>query len=919
VLRGRADEQATLNGLLLAARAGRSAATVVTGEAGIGKTALLDDTVTAAEGFRVLRIAGTEAERELPFAALHQLCEPVFGQLDRLPVPQRTALSITFGLRTGATPEPFLVALAVLTLLSEVAEERPLLCVIDDAQWLDEASTRALAFVGRRLLAESIVMLFGVREAGSAPARHLCDLPELRLSGLRDNDARALLASVLRWPLDADIRETVLAEARGNPLALLELPVNRSPVSVAGGFRLPEVRHVPERIEASFLRRIEDLPGDARLLLLLAAADPLGDATMLWRAAARLGLGRQACRPLEAAGLLRVGPRVLFRHTLVRSAAYRSAASANRLRVHRALAEVTSKTADPDRHAWHRAHATAERNEVIAGELAASAGRAQRRGGIAAAAAFLEQAAELTADRGLRADRQLAAAHAKYQAGSPEAAAVLLAAAGAGPADPLRAARISLLRGQMAFASATRSTEAPRLLLETARQFDGLDVVRARQTYLEAFAGAVFAGRFSAGAGLAEVAAAARQAPPPGPRAGAADLLLDGLALLYTDGWDTAVPLIRRALVGFRRGEVADDNAVHLLYVVSHAAHATWDDDAWQHLTERNLRLARDRGKLAGLTFILYQRLALHLHRGDISEAATLVDEVDAVGVVTGDREPPVAALAVAAWRGDDAEVSRLLPVVTGALTRRGQGAVLMAMHMFTAVLHNGRGRYSDARAAAEEATTYRLETGFANWALVELVEAAARCGDRTGAERALARLTARTAPSGSPWGLGVEARSRALLAEGAAAEALYREAIDQLSRCRGAFALARAHLLYGEWLRAEGRAAEALGPLETAHKMFESFGAEAFTSRAGRELALAGAPVRSRGAGACAALTAQERQIARRARDGQSNTEIGAELFLSGRTVEWHLRKVFAKLGISSRRELTGVLSEEALTTTAG
>lgn len=916
VLQGRANELAVLTELIDRVYNGRSGVLVLVGPAGIGKTALLDETVAVTKNVRVLRIAGTEAEMELPFAALQQLCAPVMNRLDGLPPPQRDALRVAFGLRAGEAPDSLLVGLAVLSLLSESAADQPVVCVIDDAQWLDEASARALAFAGRRLVAESVVMLFAVRETTGEQPRHLRTLPELRITGLRDDDARELLASMVRWPVDADVREAVLAEAGGNPLALMELPLLGSPTTLGGGFRLPEL---PGGVEESFRRRIDGLPAGARLLLLVAAADPVGDAGLFWRAAVRLGLGREAADPLDTGGLLRVGVRVLFRHPLVRSSAYHSASPADRRKVHAALAEATSPTADPDRRAWHRAQAAAGVDEAVAAELVASAGRAELRGGLAAAAAFLERASELTPDAARRADRQFAAARAKYRAGSHEAAVALLSCAEAGPRDALRDAQMRLLRGEMAFASSTRSTEAPGLLLDTARRFERLDVVRARQTYLGAFAGAVFVGRFVKGTGLAEVAAAARRAPNPSAGPAPADLLLDGLALLYSEGFRAGAVPVRRALDSFRRPEAADQESMPAVYVLSHAAHAVWDDHAWQELTHRHVRHAREKGALAGLTFILYQRLALRLHRGELSDAAALVDEVDAIAAATGDSEPPVGALAVAAWQGREAEVSRLLEQVTPVVTMRSQGAVLTAVHMFKAVLYNGLGRYREARAAGQEATSCLAETGFANWALVELVEAAALSGDRETAERTFNRLVERTAPSGTDWALGVEARSRALLSDGADADLLYREAINRLGRSRGAFGLARARLLYGEWLRRTGRVPEARAALQTASDMFESFGTEAFAARAGRELAATGSPVSARPVAAPAELTAQERQIARRARDGQSNAEIGADLFLSGRTVEWHLRKVFNKLGIANRRELGRALADREPHVAAG
>ncbi|WP_433385866.1 AAA family ATPase [Actinoplanes sp. CA-142083] len=907
MLLGRAQQQAALANLLDAARQGRSGATVLRGEAGVGKTALLDDLVAAASDIRVVRVAGVESERELPFAALHQLCGPLLDRLDRLPEPQQEALGTTFGLRAGAAPNPLFVGLAVLTLVSEVAADRPLLCVVDDAQWLDRASAQTLGFVARRLVTESVLMVFAVREQPGPAAPVLGDLPALPVEGLGERDARALLASVAPWPLDSDVRDAILAEARGNPLALLELPARVSPVDLAGGFALPEALPLPVRIEESFRRRIGDLTAPARLLLLLAAADPVGDPAILWQAAERLGVSRDAGDELEEAGLLHLGLRAAFRHPLVRSAAYRTAEPEERRRAHAALAEATDPVADPDRRAWHRAQATSGPDEAVATELEASADRARARGGLAAAAAFLERAADLTEDPGRRAERELAAARETYRAGSPEVATRLLARASAGPDDEVRDARIDLLRGQMAFASAD-SVRAPGLLVDAARRFERLDPGRARDIYLEAFAAANFVGRFAEDAGLPEVAAAVRAAPPAAREPRLPDLLLDGLATLFTDGFPAGAPPVRRALAQFDVDDLAVEESIHWPHTVCAAANSVFDDAAWHAITSAYLRLARGNGELTGLSYILHMRIGLHLHQGEVAQAAVLADEIDAVIAATGRPSHGFAPLVVAGWRGDEQEVLRLRQATADGATDRREGTVFTIVQVVLAVLYNGLGRYAEAYAAASQAASYELETGFANWALVELVEAAARAGDLDGASRGLARLAERTTACGTDWALGVEARSRALLVEGGAAEPLYREAIDRLSKCRGAFPLARAHLVYGEWLRRENRRVDARSQLRTAYEMFVSFGTDAFADRARRELAACGEIVRSE-APAAVDLTPQERQIARRARDGQSNPEIAAELFLSARTVEWHLRKVFGKLGITSRRDLRTAL----------
>ena len=508
MLRGRDSECEVLTRLLEGARGGRGAALVVQGEAGVGKTALLDYAVESASDLRVVRAVGVESEMELAFAALHQLCGPMLDRLGRLPGPQRAALGTAFGLESGPAPDLFFVGLAVLSLLSEAAGERPLVCVVDDAQWLDRVSAQALGFAARRLLAESVLVVFAAREPGA----DLRGLPELVVEGLQDPDARELLDSVVRWPLDERVAERIVAETRGNPLALLELPRGLSPAELDGGFGLPDVLPLPGRIEQSFLRRVESLPEQSRLLLVVAAAEPLGDPALVWRAAGKLGILAQAVAPAAAAGLVEIGTRVRFRHPLVRSAAYRSASLEERRAVHRALAEATDPQIDPDRRAWHRAQATPGPDEDVAAELERSAGRAQARGGLAAAAAFLERSANLTADPTRRAERTLAAAQFNVQAGAFDAALGLLVAAECGTLDEFGYARVDLLRGRVASASSAGS-EAPAQLLKAARRLEPLDITLARETYLDAWGAALFAGRLASAGNLLEVSRAARDVP----------------------------------------------------------------------------------------------------------------------------------------------------------------------------------------------------------------------------------------------------------------------------------------------------------------------------------------------------------------------------------------------------------------------
>ena len=894
---GRTSEREVLDHILANVRGGQSAVLVIRGEAGIGKTALLRYAARQAAGFRVAQIAGVEAEMELPFAGMHQLCAPMFASIDALPEPQRDALSVALGLSAGDPPDRFLLALAVLSLLSAVAEERPLLCFVDDAQWLDGASGQILGFVARRLLAESVAIVFAVREP-SKP--ELQGLPELPLGGLEDEDARALLARAIPGRLDDGVRDRIVAETRGNPLALLELPRGMSAADLAGGFELTAAGDLPGHIEDHYLRRMGALPDATRRLLLLAAADPVGDVTLLWRAAETLGIGTGALAPVKDGELLEIGARVRFRHPLVRSAAYRAAPEDDRRRAHEALAAVSDPEADADRRAWHRALAAPGLDEDVAAELEHSAGRAQTRGGVAAAAAFLERAAGLTADPARRAQRALAAAQAKHQAGAPEAALALLASAQAGPLDRLQRAQGEVLRARITFTS-NRGSDAPPLLLDAARQLEPLDATLARETYLEALMAAQFAGRLAGGAAL-EVAGAARAAPAsPSPRA--PDLLLDGLAVLITEGHPAAVPLLKRALDAF--GE-DDAGGFRWLWLAEEAAIELWDHDTWQRLAARELRLVREAGALTVLPLALSANIVAQIFAGELAAAASLIDEVRIVTEATGTRLAPYGSLILAAWRGREADLSELIDATIKEVVRRGEGIGVSTAQWANAVLQNGLGHYESALASAQQVIEppKRLDATV-NWVLPELIEAAARSGRPELAHDALRQLSEMTRAAGGDWALGLEARSRAQLSGQDAAEPLYQEAIERLGRTRVRGDHARAHLLYGEWLRREARRLEAREQLRSAHRMFTEMGMEAFAERGRRELVATGETVRKRRADTRDELTPQEEQIARLARGGLTNPEIGGQLFLSARTVEWHLRKVFAKLGISSRMGL--------------
>jgi len=905
ILQGRARERALLDGFVDAIRRGESRSLVLRGEAGIGKTALLEYLLELAADLTIARAVGVESEMELAFASLHQLCGPLLDRRDRVPAPQRAALEIVFGLREGPPPDPFMVGLAVLSLLGEVAEDRPLLLVVDDAQWMDRSSARTLAFAARRLLAEPVGLAFAARE----PGRELRGLPELEVGGLRSADARALLRSAVRFPLDDRVGDRIVAETRGNPLALLELPRGLTATQLAGGFGLLEAQPVSGRVEQTFARRLEALPDDTRRLLLLAAAEPLGDPLLLQRGAAAAGVrASAAAAAAEADELLSIGGRVMFRHPLVRSAVYRSAPAQDRRAAHLALAQATDREIDPDRRAWHLSAAACEPDEAVAEELERSAGRAQGRGGLAAAAAFLERSMSLSVDPVRRIDRALAAAEASLRAGDFETAFGLLPTATAGPLDELQRARIDLLRAEASFAE-SRGSEAPPLLLRAAKTLEPLDPRLSRETYLDAWSAALFAGRLAGEGSLYDVSREARRALPAPAPARPSDLLLDGFALLLTDGRATATPLLQRAATGFAGEDAAVEEVLRWGWLATIAAVVVWDYASCVAVATRGVELARESGALTVLAVaanMLTQAVALG---GEFGLAAQLISEADAVTEATGTQVLGYGALYLRALQGREADVARLTDATMREAAEGGQGAAIQYTRLARAVVLNGLGRYDEAVEPARDASEDMPELVVAGWALSELVEAAARSGDTEAARVALERIAERNRVTDTDWGRGVEARSRALLCDGDAAEACHREAIERLGRTRLRPELARAHLLYGEWLRRENRRVDARAELRLAHDQLASIGMDGFAERARRELLATGEKVRKRTLETRDDLTPQERQIAELAREGLSNPEIGARLFLSPRTVEWHLRKVFAKLGIGSRRELAGAL----------
>ena len=905
---GRRAECGMLDRLLELVCAGESRALVLSGEPGVGKSALLEHLVSGAANCQTVQIAGVESEMELAFAGLHQLCAPLIAGLEDLPERQGDALRIVFGISSGPAPDRFLVGLATLGLLAQGAEQRPLICIVDDEQWLDRASAQVLGFVARRLAAESVGMVFGAR----VPTSDLAGLSQLPVEGLGAVDARALLDAEVAVPLDDWVRDQLVAETGGNPLALLEWPRALTTQQWAGGFGLPIAVRLPGGVAEGFRRRLQALPEPTRRLLLIAAADPLGDAGLVWRAAARLGIDAEAVGPAVEDGLVEFGTRVLFRHPLVRSVVYTSASVRDRRQVHGALAQVTDAQQDPDRCAWHGAQAAAGPDEDVAGALERSAGRAQARGGLAAAAAFLQRATELTLHPDKRVERALAAASAQVQAGGFDPARDLLSIAKAQAPNDFQQVRIELIEAELAFAT-TWGGDAPQLLLKAAQRLKPIDTDLSRSTYLRALSAAFYGDGVTGGDVGLQLAQATASAPRPAGTASAADLLLDGFAAHYNQGYAAAAPILRTALDQFGAGMVSENELHGLSLAGMLAAQHLWDHDRWQLIADRYVELARNLGALSELPLALSARVLCLVWAGELSAAAALSQELQAVVEATGSSFPPYAALAVAAMRGRPGEVSDLIDAARSDLSQRR--FVTMIAQWASAVANNAAGNYQEAMAAAMRSASHRCSSSSPaplTVRAVEFVEAAVRCGSADLAANAVAKLAEVTSASGTGWARGVEARCRALVNEGPVAEALYKESIERLGRTRLRPDLARAHLLYGEWLRRERRQADARAELRRAHDMFETMGMDGFAQRARRELEATGATRRKRTIVPDSAnLTAQESQIARLARDGHSNPEIGSRLFISTRTVEYHLQKVFTKLDIQSRRQLDHVLSD--------
>jgi DNA-binding CsgD family transcriptional regulator len=907
----RAAETSAVEGVLAAVRDGLSGVLVLRGEAGIGKTMLLDWAAGQAGGMRVARVAGVQAEMGMGFAGLHRLLIPFLGGLDGLPGPQRQALGSAFGLADGPPPDRFLVGLAALTLLTDAAAERPVLCLVDDAQWLDQVSVEVLGFIARRLYADRAGMLFTVRE-GEEGAAALAGLPERMLGGLPEEVAGELLAASATAPVDGQVSAQIVAGTAGNPLALVELAGELTAAELAGVVPLSWPLRFGGRLEELYLARVRALPADTRTLLVAAAAEPSGDPSLVAKAAGQLGIDPEAGKAAGTRRLVSWEPRVRFRHPLIRSAAYYAAPAGARRRAHAALAAVTDPDADPDRRAWHLAEAAVGPDEQVAAELERSAGRAQARGGLAAAAAFLERALALTVDPARRGERTLAAAQANLRAGAFGKALELLATAEARPLDEFASARVDLLRGQIAFAAGPGS-DAPPLLLKAAKRLESLNLDLARQTYLDTWHAAMFAGHLAGAGDLLEVSRAVRALPAPAHQARPVDLLLDGLALLVTDGPTAAAPVLKQATSAFASADIPVAEVLRWGWMAREADKALWAYDGWR-VTARQVQLAREAGALDRLPLLLNQIALDAVYSGDLAAAISLIAEADTICEATGARVAPYAATMLASFRGREAEAAPLIQSAIEQAEAEGQGAAATWGYRVTAILCNGLGRHEEALAAARQASGHG-HVYVSMSALPELIEAATRTGSTRMARDALDKLAMRIRAGGTEDGLGILARSRALLSEGEEAERYHREAISRLGRTRRRPELARAHLLYGEWLRRQRRRRDARHQLRTAVEIFDAMGMEAFAGRARAELRATGAQARPRSPGAPEVLTAQEAQIARMVAEHLSNREIAARLFISASTVEYHLRKIFRKLGVTSRGQLARTIRDDAKT----
>jgi DNA-binding CsgD family transcriptional regulator len=908
MLLDRVDERASLDDLLDSARHGRSGVIVFEGDAGMGKTMLLEYAAESAGDLSVVRIVGVEAEQSFGFASLHRLLLPFPGAIEELPAPQRGALKCAFGLSTQSPADLFLVGLAALTLLADAAVPRGLLCVIDDAQWLDPESLQTMGFVGRRLGAEGIALVFGIRTPSDGlPA--LAGLRSLVIAGLPDSAASELLAGATPDPLDPDAVRRIVTETGGCPLALTEL-ADELVISPRTGTReFFDPIPVGPRLEAHFRRQAEALSPEAQLFVLIAAVEGSGDVAMVRRVAMDLGCDAECEDEAVRARLLVTEPRLEFRHPLIRSAVYGAARQTDRVKVHRALASLINRDLQPDRWARHAVAIATGPDEGLARGLEAAAHQARERGGFATEAAMLTQAAEFSEDVSRRSERLLKAAKAATTAGLYQPASALVTEARPELADPLSMAQAQQLEGRLRIPLGQPHTAAA-LLLAAAQQFLTLDADLARESMLEAFDAFLISQHLTDGTTGPILAQAAQEIRRTSNEPELADRLLNATTLLLGSGYRPAVNELREAVRQFRMGPTTVSEITQWHNYGTWFADELLDDRSYQAWVDRVEATARDMGALDALSVALVAAANHNIRAGRFADAeANFVEAAELASARLGRSEVwRLLDMELHAWRGNEKETRRTTSALIEGGLAFGTGSTLFQAHRALAILHVGAGRYAAALDAAEYSTS-RDALGWTSQSLHLVVEAGVRSGARGAAERALAELEMRAQASGTHWALGLLARSQALITENDTAEALYERAIAELEQCLVVTDLAHAHLVYGEWLRRQKRRLDARVQLRKACDMFETMGALGFSERTNLELAATGERARQRTPDKASELTPQERQIATLAGQGVKNSEIAAKLFISAHTVEYHLRKVFRKLNVNSRYELKSVL----------
>jgi DNA-binding CsgD family transcriptional regulator len=915
VLVGRTAECAAIDQVLAGARDGSSGVIVLRGAPGIGKSALLDYAMTNAPDFAIAHVTGVESEVGLGFAAIHQLVLPFMDQVVELPEPQRHALDSVFGLADGAAPSSLVVFLAVLTLLDHVASERPMLLVVDDAQWLDDESARVLTFVARRLHADPVAMVFAMRDTGAGLPDLFKPLPQLVVLGLPEDDARTLLTSVAS-AIDAKVADRLVEETEGNPLALTEVVAELTAEQLRGDAPLPEPVPVGLSLQGHYAARARLLPPAGRTVLLLASAERVGDPALLHRAAGLLGAPwEEGVTSIEATGLVTFAPAVQFRHPLIRSAVYYGAPPAERRRAHRALADALDSDDDVDRRAWHLGAAVAAPDEDVARALELAGERVFHRGGTQAAAEFLSRASELTPDPVRKVDRLLATVRLRAAEGDAARAQPLLDAVLTRVHDRRHRAEAEWTQG-LIWLEEGRGRDALHALARAVASIEEYDCGFALDALITAEDAAIYAGSLRDDALVDAIASTALRLLPEGHSATPAELLVGGIAVLLTDGYAASAPMLRSALAGLRQqvqeaGEIATPNAheranvLHLLAVSS--AVALLDDGALEAVTRSWVDFGRRTRTLTTLPIALDTRSVAEILAGRFRAAASAIAEAEQILSLVGARghigDPGLGELLLHAYRGDEEKTCDAAARRAWDARERGSGVDLDHSRYALAVLDLGSGRYATALEHCRGITDHCVP--FSTTVLPLLIEAAVRCDDLATATTALGRFSERAIASRSHWAEGLLACMRALLAAGDEAESQYRLALDRLTRCTVAFDLARAQLLYGEWLRRARRRREAREPLRAALECFESIGARAFAERARRELAATGERSRPRSDATRGLLTGQEAQIARLVADGYKNSEIASQLFISLSTVEYHLKKVYRKLGVNTRTQL--------------